>query len=234
MIAHTDQAIKRLLELRFGMSAIWTGETVALLTHADSRFSFPSEVNDYIANQGEVKFPFCSFIRTPGSFDAARFNTAVAKMGVVRGYLNQDKTRLQLVKMIPVLYPYAIKYYCSNVYESIKLEKLYWGLQIEPYLDGYIKNGFPDDFNSNFADFKIYISTLEGFEPPTTDTAYEKGRFYTGSMGFTVSTWIAENIEVPVVKEVVTQMYEKTPDKALDVFSAGDKTSWNVPNDISS
>lgn len=224
MIAHTDQAVKNMLQTRFGLSAIWTGETVALLTEADKRFKYPTEVNDYLAGGGEIKFPFAAYIRSPGSFDDTRFNTAMAKMGVIKGYVHNDQTRIQLVKMLPVTYPYAIKYYCSNTYEAIKLEKLYWGLKTEPYLDLYI-TGFPDDFNSNLGTFKIFVSALDGFEPPTTDETYEKGRFYAGGMGFTVSTWVAENAEVPIVQEIVSKLYDSTPSNFMESSIVTDR-SW--------
>ena len=223
MIAHTDQAVKGMLEDRFGMAAIWTGETVALMVEADMRFKFPSKVNDFITNGGEVKFPFCAYIRSPGSMDDQKYNLGMATSGVMRGYMSDDKTKVQVVKMIPVTYPYAVKYYCSDVYESIRLEKHYYGLKADPFLDRYMEKGFPDDFNSNFASFKIYITTLDGFEPPITDGLYDQGKFYTGNMGFTVSTWVAENAEIPIIQEVRANLYNEVPANYLENIIAKDR-----------
>jgi len=221
MIAHTDQAVKLMLETRFGLPAIWTGETVSLMAEAARRFKLPVEIEKYEINGGDVTFPFCCFIRSPGMFDEQRFNSSAAQMGVMKGYKSQDSTRVQMIKMIPVQYPYAIKYYCSSVYESIRLEKLYYGLKVDPYLDKYVKLGFPDDFNSNFASYSIYIYSLDGFEPPLTDDVFAKGRFYTGNMGFSVNTWVAETIEVPIIKEIVANLYNTSPDKYLEKFTTG-------------
>ena len=40
-------------------------------------------------------------------------------------------------------------------------------------------------------------------------------------MGFSVNTWVAETIEVPIIKEVVANLYNASPDKYLEKFTTG-------------
>jgi hypothetical protein len=222
MIALTDEAVRKLIETRFGMPAVWTTETVALMIESDQRYNLPRDVKDYYDNQGgEVKFPFCAFIRTTGAVDDSRFNFGLAKHGLVTEHVAQDKTRVNRVRMIPMTYPYAIKYYLSKYSDSIAMEKKYYGLRI----DLGLTLEFPVGFDSNFTKFYVFISSLDGFDPPFTDERYSKGDFYSGNLGFTVSTWIAEDVEVPLIQKIETNLYDKDVSHYLSTWTT-DKKTW--------
>jgi hypothetical protein len=221
MIALTDQAVRTMLETRFGMPAVWTTETVALMIQSDQRYELPSSVKQFYDEQGgEVKFPFCAFIRMTGMVDDARMNLGLAKYGLVTEHISEDKTKVNRVRMIPMTYPYAVKYYLSKYSDSIWMEKKYYGLRIDQGLT--LK--FPVGFDSNFTQFFVWISSLDGFDPPFTDEKYSKGNFYTGNLGFSVSTWIAEDVEIPLIQKIETNMYEKDVSNYLGTWITSKKT----------
>jgi hypothetical protein len=220
MIALTDEAVKKLLETRFGMPAVWSTETVAMMIESDQRFNFPSSVKKFEEDGGEVKFPFCAFIRTTGAPDDPRLNLAAAKFGFITEHVAEDKTKVNRVRMIPMTYPYAVKYYLSKYSDSIKMEKKYYGLR----LDQGLTVDFPVGFDSNFTQFFIYISALDGFDPPFTDETYTKGRFFTGNLGFTVSTWIAEDVEIPLIQKIETNVYDQDVSQYMTTWITSKKT----------
>jgi hypothetical protein len=222
MIGLTDLAVKEMLETRFRMPSIWTSETVAIMSRGDERFQkFPSLVEKRLKDGKEIIFPFCAFIRTQGQAVDDRFNLAMALSGYKSGIEFRDRTRTYKVRMIPILYPYLIQYYCDQYDQTILLEKKYWGLKLEPMLPlKFPLDSSPDQsFNTN-AEIQ-----LEGFEVASRDQEYERGRFYTGAMGFNVLTYIAEGYEVPLIQKVEVGIYDKDLDHYLEKF-AKDQKFW--------
>jgi hypothetical protein len=223
MIGLTDLAVKELLETRFRMPSIWTSETVAVMTRGDERFrKFPSLAEKRIKDGKEIIFPFCAFIRSQGQPADDRFNLAMAISGYKTGIEFRDRTRTYKVRMIPVQYPYMIQYYCDEYDQTILLEKKYWGLKIEPLLPlKFPLDSSPDQsFNTN-----AEIIQLDGFEVANTDVVYERGRYYTGAMGFTVLTHVAEGYEVPLIQKIEVGIYDKDFDHYLESF-AKDQKFW--------
>ena len=230
MIALTDQAVKHMIETRLGIPAIWTTETVALMLEADQRFQLPKAISKYREDlekqekgSSKIVFPFCAFSRMTGGIDDMRVNLALGKYGLITEHVSEDKTRVSRIRMIPMNYPYAVKYYVTKFSQSIQMEKKYYGLRLDPGL--HIK--FPVGFDSNFVKFYIWVSSLDGFDPPVTDEIYSKGEWFTGNLGITVNTWIAEDVEAPLIQKIDTEIYDEDVPKYLGSWIISKKTWGN-------
>jgi hypothetical protein len=222
MIAITDTAVKSMLETRYNMPAIFSIDADALKERGDIRFQLPAGIEDEGGEiSSRVKFPFCIWCRDQGTIDEARFNIAQARDGVEIGIRNEDQTKARFLKMIPMRYPYSVRYYVSSISQSIRLEKRYWGLKVEftLYAD------FPPESDERLHTLMIRINTLTGFEPPKTDVMYTKGRYYTGNMNFSVDTWIIEGVDIPIVQKILFRTYDRDVLTQLDNFSY-DQRIW--------
>ena len=217
MIALTDAAVKNLLQTRFNMPAIFSDDSTAIEEASDIRFQLPLNFFEADGNtlNPRVIFPFCIWSRQPGSIDFSRYNELRARYGVYTGFESADRVKARYVKMLPMTYPYDIKYYVSSVAQSTRLEKLYWGLQIDYTL--YID--FPPCSDDRLNSIFVRISSLTGFGTPKTDTIYSKGRYYTNTMNFSVDTWIIEGIDIPLVQEVLIKTYDHDGLKQLDEYN---------------
>ena len=222
MIALTDYAVKNMLQTRFNMPAIFSSESVALEERGDIRFQLPTGL---ITPEGsispKVKFPFCIWSRNQGSVDDSRLNIAMARDGVEIGMRNEDQTKARFIKLIPITYPYAVGYYVSDISHSVRIEKIYWGLKVDFQLSIY----YPPYSDDRLKEIKIYISDLSGFSPAKTDSIYSKGRYFAGSMNFSVSTWIAEGIDIPIVQRILVETYDQNTESQLDSFDY-DQRVW--------
>jgi hypothetical protein len=221
MLGVTDFAVRTLLNNRFGMPAILTSETVAIMTRGDERFQkFPTMALERINNNQEITFPFCAFIRSQGQLLDERFNMAMALYGYNTGINFRDRTRTFKVRMLPVSCPYLIQYYCESYDQTIRLEKMYWGLKLEPLLPlEFPIDACPDQNLKVFAE----IYQLDGFETANFDLVYERGRYFTGAMGFTVLTYVAEDYEVPLIQKINVGVFDKDPEHPLETFSKNEK-----------
>lgn len=217
MIALTDTAVKNMIQSRFGVPAIFSSENVALEERGDIQYQLPTgliEADGSISTK--VKFPFCIWIRGAGSINEDSFNISLARDGTDIGFRNEDGTKARFVKAIPITYPYTVRYYVASVAQAIRLEKLYWGLRTEFTLSIY----YPPHSDDRLKEFTVYIpnSSLSGFDPPTTDQIYAKGKYYAGNMNFSVSTWIVEGVDVPIIQNILINTYDQSTLDALDDF----------------
>lgn len=225
MIALTDIAVKNMLESRFRIPAIFsaTDDSTSLVERGDIRFQMPSSLlNQNGEIDPKVKFPFCTWMRETGSIDAERFNIAQARDGVSIGFDTEDRTKSRFLRIIPIKYPYAVKYYVANVSQAIRLEKKYWGLTV----DFDLNVEFPPNSDERLKTINIKIVSLNGFDPPKTDQIYSKGRYYTGSMNFTVKSWIIEGIDIPLVQKSIIRTYDGTGTVEF-TSSVYDERYWN-------
>ena len=222
MIAITDTAVKSMLETRFGMPAIFSIDADALKERGDVRFQLPTGVENELGEvSSRVKFPFCIWCRSQGVVDETRFNISRARDGADIGIRSGDQTKARFLKMIPMRYPYAIRYYVSSISQSIRLEKRYWGFRVEFTLNA----DFPPESDDRLHTLMIKIGSLTGFEPPKTDVMYTKGRYYTGNMDFSVDTWIIEGVDIPIVQKILVRTYDRDVLTQLDNFSY-DQRIW--------
>lgn len=225
MIALTDIAVKNMLESRFRVPAIFsaTDESTSLIERGDIRFQIPSTLlNQDGTIDPKVKFPFCTWTREAGTLDTERFNIAQARDGVSIGLDSADRTKSRFLKIIPIKYPYAVKYYVANVSQAVRLEKKYWGLSVDFDLD----IEFPPSSDDRLKTINIKIVNLNGFDPPKTDQVYSKGRYYTGNMNFTVKSWIIEGIDIPLVQRTLIRTYSGFDDSFFDNLIY-DERYWN-------
>jgi hypothetical protein len=220
VIALTDAAVKNLLQTRFNMPAIYGDTSTAMMERGDERFQLPTGFVDESGNLNpKVKFPFCVWNREAGAIDTTRYFDAQARYGVDTGIRSEDRTKARFVKLIPMNYPYAIDYYVASVAQSTRIEKLYWGLHVNyPLLID-----FPPASDERLHTLFARIIELGGFTPPKTDQMYAKGRYYTGTMNFHVSTNIVEGIDIPLVQKVIIDTYDHNGLDQLDSYSYDEK-----------
>jgi hypothetical protein len=221
MISITDTAVKNLLQSRFKMPAIYSDESSAMDESYDMRYQLPTGFlnEDGTTLNPKVVFPFCIWTRQSGNIDMERYNEMRARFGVYTGFESEDRTKARYLKMIPMNYPYGIRYYVSSVAQSVRLEKLYWGLKI----DFSIPLDYPPSSDDRLNNVIVRISSLAGFGPPKTDTIYSKGRYYTNTMNFNVDTWIVEGIDIPLVQEVLIKTYDHNAITQMDEYNYEEK-----------
>lgn len=220
MIALTDTAIKNLIQARFKIPAIYGDTSTAMMERGDERFQLPTGFVDESGSLNpKVKFPFCIWNRGTGSIDTTRYLDSQARYGVDTGFRSEDLTKARFIKIIPMVYPYNVDYYIASVAQSTRLEKLYWGLHVNYSL--FID--FPPASDERLKTLFARIIGLGGFTPPKTDQMYAKGRFYSGTMNFNVSTNIVEGIDIPLVQKILIDTYDHNGLDILDNYSYDEK-----------
>ena len=222
MIAITDTAVKDMLQTKFDVPAIFSSEADALEERGDIRFQLPTGM---LGPEGtmspKVKFPFVIWCRGKGAVDETKFNLSAARDGVDIGIRSEDRTKARFVKLIPVKYPYSIRYYVASVAQSVRLEKKYWGLRV----DFNLTVDFPPVSDDRIHSLIVRIDSLLGFEPPKTDNIYSKGRYYTGNMDFSVDTWLVEGVDIPIVQKIIVKTYDSDILSQLEDFQL-DERIW--------
>jgi len=222
MIALTDSAVKNMLQSRFDMPAIFSSESTALEERGDIRFQLPTGL---IQPDGsispKVKFPFCTWSRDGGTIDEERYNISMARDGIDIGFRNEDGTKAKFIKVMPVKYPYTVRYFVSEISQGIRLEKLYWGLRTDYQLSVY----YPISSDDRVKEIKVYIphGSLSGFVTPKTDTIYTKGKYFAGNMNFSVCSWIIEGVDIPIVQNILINTYDQNTEDLLDSYEYNQK-----------